>query len=53
LNALTSGGWKKTTLNEFKELTGLGITIGGFFLVGEMIGRRSIIGYNVGSAHHH
>jgi hypothetical protein len=25
-----------------------GAKIGGFFIVGEMIGRRSIVGYNVG-----
>jgi hypothetical protein len=56
LNGLTSGAWRKTTLKEAGQYLQEVVKIGGFFLVGEMIGRGSVIGYQIpGTSHddHH
>ena len=47
ISALTNGSWKKVTLRQVGKLSIEGIKIYGFFLVGEMIGRGSIIGYQI------
>ncbi|KAI9337681.1 mitochondrial ATP synthase g subunit-domain-containing protein [Zopfochytrium polystomum] len=50
--AFTNGAWKKVTVAQAGQLAAAGVTVYGFFLVGEMIGRGSIIGYDVpGSGH--
>ena len=53
-SSLTTSRWKTVTVNQIRELLFAAVKIGGFFLVGEMIGRQSIVGYNVGEtkAHH-
>ncbi|KAJ3213439.1 hypothetical protein HK099_007395 [Clydaea vesicula] len=56
LSSFTNGFWRKVTLSQTKELAGKGIQIAGFFFVGEMIGRGSIIGYKLPAlddSHHH
>lgn len=47
LGSFANGAWRKVTLSQSLELLGQGIQIGGFFLVGEMIGKGSIIGYQI------
>jgi hypothetical protein len=53
--AFTNGQWKNVTIKETLQLLTEAVKIGGFFLVGEMIGRRSIVGYDIkgSQAHHH
>ena len=56
VGALRSGAWKDVTVSQAATLVGEGVKIYGFFLVGEIIGRGSIVGYNIaGSGHgdHH
>ena len=56
MNGLTNGAWKKVTLGQAGQFIGETVKIGGFFLIGEMIGRGSIIGYQIpGTGHddHH
>jgi hypothetical protein len=56
VNALTSGQWREVTVKQAVEFLTEGVKIGGFFLVGEMIGRGSVIGYQIeGTSHdsHH
>lgn len=50
---LTSGAWRTVTVKQAAEFVGEGIKFGGFFLVGEMIGRGSIIGYQIEGTGHH
>lgn len=45
--AFQTGAWKKVTVKETVYLTGQIATVGGFFVLGEMIGRKSVIGYNI------
>ncbi|KAJ3116484.1 hypothetical protein HDU96_009569 [Phlyctochytrium bullatum] len=50
--AFQNGAWKKVTLKQAGSLAASGVTIYGFFLAGEMIGRGSVIGYHIpGSGH--
>ncbi|KAJ3383921.1 hypothetical protein HDU84_003280 [Entophlyctis sp. JEL0112] len=42
-----NGAWKKITVKEAAQFVGSGITVGGFFLVGEMVGRGSVVGYKI------
>ncbi|TPX62831.1 hypothetical protein PhCBS80983_g00181 [Powellomyces hirtus] len=51
--ALKSGAWKKVTLAQVGQLTVEGVKVGGFFLAGEMIGRGSVIGYQIHGADNH
>ncbi|KAJ3196158.1 hypothetical protein HK101_009898 [Irineochytrium annulatum] len=55
ISSFQNGAWKKVTLSQAGSMVAQGITIYGFFLVGEMVGRGSIIGYHVGESHgdHH
>ncbi|KAI8927270.1 mitochondrial ATP synthase g subunit-domain-containing protein [Entophlyctis helioformis] len=56
IKALQNGEWKKVTVRQSLTFAAEGAKIYGFFLVGEMVGRGSIIGYNIeGSGHggHH
>jgi hypothetical protein len=54
VNGLTSGQWRNVSLKQAGEFVTEGIKIGGFFLVGEMIGRGSVIGYQIeGTSHDH
>ncbi|KAJ3043318.1 hypothetical protein HDV00_005321 [Rhizophlyctis rosea] len=46
-NAFKTGAWRKVTLRQAGEVAGEGVKITGFFIVGEMIGRGSIIGYHI------
>ena len=46
--SIQTGSWKKVTVGQVGRVLGEGAKITGFFVVGEMIGRRSIVGYNVG-----
>lgn len=48
-NAIQQGSWKKLTVGEAGQYAIKGVEILGFFYVGEIIGRRSLIGYNVTS----
>ncbi|KAH9270514.1 hypothetical protein BASA83_007326 [Batrachochytrium salamandrivorans] len=51
--AFSNGEWKKVTLAQTVSFGLEGVKIYGFFLVGEMIGRGSIVGYNIeGSGSH-
>ncbi|KAJ3325962.1 hypothetical protein HDV06_002347 [Boothiomyces sp. JEL0866] len=52
VNGITSGAWRKVTIGQAGELVGAGVTIGGFFLAGEMLGRWSIIGYKIEGTEH-
>nr|KAJ3421603.1 hypothetical protein HK105_002974 [Polyrhizophydium stewartii] len=45
--ALQNGAWKKVTVRQVGQLTAEGVKVYGFFLVGEMVGRGSIVGYNI------
>ena len=45
--AFQTGAWKKVTIREAGYLAGQVGTIAGFFFVGEMIGRQSIVGYKI------
>jgi hypothetical protein len=47
VNVLTSGQWRQVTVKQAVEFLTEGVKIGGFFLVGEMIGRGSVIGYQI------
>ena len=46
-SSLQNGAWKKVTLSQVGTLAGEGAKILGFFVVGEMVGRGSIVGYNI------
>ena len=46
-SAFSSGAWKQVTVRQAAELAGEGVKIGGFFYIGEMIGKGSIIGYQI------
>ncbi|KAJ3416874.1 hypothetical protein HDV05_008459 [Chytridiales sp. JEL 0842] len=48
--ALQNGAWKKVTLSEVGSLVAGGVTVYGFFLAGEMIGRGSFVGYHIPGA---
>jgi hypothetical protein len=43
-----TGAWKKVTVGQVGKMVGEGAKITGFFVIGEMIGRRSVVGYDVG-----
>ncbi|KXS20145.1 hypothetical protein M427DRAFT_403203 [Gonapodya prolifera JEL478] len=45
--AFRTGTWRYVTVRDAAALAARGVEIAGFFYVGEMIGRRSVIGYNV------
>jgi hypothetical protein len=47
VSAFTNGAWKQVTVRQAAQLAGEGIKIGGFFYVGEMIGKGSVIGYQI------
>ncbi|TPX69724.1 hypothetical protein CcCBS67573_g06764 [Chytriomyces confervae] len=42
-----NGAWKKVTVREAGQVFGAGVTIYGFFLVGEMVGRGNLVGYKI------
>ncbi|KAJ3406355.1 hypothetical protein CcCBS67573_g01053 [Chytriomyces confervae] len=42
-----NGAWKKVTVREAGQVFGAGVTVYGFFLVGEMIGRGNLVGYKI------
>ena len=46
-SAFKNGEWKKVTVRQVGQLAAEGVVISGFFLVGEMIGKGSIIGYHI------
>ncbi|KNC98214.1 uncharacterized protein SPPG_06614 [Spizellomyces punctatus DAOM BR117] len=52
-SAFKNGAWKKVTLRQTGQLAAEGIKISGFFLVGEMIGKGSVIGYQIEGTEHH
>ncbi|KAI9332075.1 hypothetical protein BDR26DRAFT_869604 [Obelidium mucronatum] len=45
-----NAAWKKATVREAGQLLGAGVTVYGFFLAGEMLGRGSLVGYKVPGA---
>ncbi|KAI9197085.1 mitochondrial ATP synthase g subunit-domain-containing protein [Polychytrium aggregatum] len=47
VQSFSSGTWKKITVKDLKAFVSHGIQIVGFFAVGEMVGRRSVIGYDI------
>ncbi|KAJ3300073.1 hypothetical protein HK104_004795 [Borealophlyctis nickersoniae] len=49
----TNGAWKKVTVRQAGQILGEGVKIGGFFLVGEMIGKGSVIGYQIPGTERH
>ncbi|KAJ3176445.1 hypothetical protein HDU87_005314 [Geranomyces variabilis] len=51
--AFRNGAWKKVTLRQTGQLAIEGVKVSGFFLVGEMIGRGSVIGYQIPGADNH
>lgn len=53
VETFTSQAWRKVTLGEVGAYAKEGVKIGGFFLVGEMIGRGSVIGYKIEGAESH
>jgi F-type H+-transporting ATPase subunit g len=56
LHIYSSGAYREWTLKELLQRSLVAAEIMGFFVIGEMIGRRSIIGYNIQVAdkdHHH
>jgi len=42
-----NSSWRKVTLGQAGQLSLVGIQIVGFFTIGEMIGRRNVIGYDI------
>ncbi|KAJ3023619.1 hypothetical protein HKX48_002168 [Thoreauomyces humboldtii] len=46
-SAFRNGAWKKVTLRQTGQLAIEGVKISGFFLAGEMLGRGSVIGYQI------
>ncbi|KAI9102607.1 hypothetical protein DFS34DRAFT_609843 [Phlyctochytrium arcticum] len=50
--AFRNGEWKKVNLRQVYQLSGEGLKVTGFFLVGEMIGRGSVIGYQIPGTDH-
>ncbi|KAK6093421.1 hypothetical protein MT418_006041 [Batrachochytrium dendrobatidis] len=50
--AFYNGEWKKVTLSQVTSFALDGVKIYGFFLVGEMVGRGSVIGYNIEGGSH-
>ena len=54
VSALGNGAWKSVTLGQAATVVADGVSVVGFFLVGEMVGKRSIIGYQIpGQQAHH
>ncbi|KAJ3049432.1 hypothetical protein HK097_009573 [Rhizophlyctis rosea] len=51
-SAFKNGAWKKVTVRQVGQLAAEGVVISGFFLVGEMIGKGSIIGYQIPGTDH-
>lgn len=47
ISSFQTGAWRKVTIGQAGELLARGVEIAGFFYVGEMIGRGSLIGYKV------
>ncbi|KAJ3066903.1 hypothetical protein HDU98_009847 [Podochytrium sp. JEL0797] len=45
------GAWKNLTVKQAGQVAAGGFTVYGFFLVGEMVGRASLVGYKVPGAH--
>ena len=43
-----TGAWKKVTVKESVYLASQVATVGGFFFLGEAIGRGNLLGYDVG-----
>ena len=42
-----NGSWRKVTLGQVGQILGETVKIGGFFVVGEMVGRWSLVGYDI------
>jgi F-type H+-transporting ATPase subunit g len=59
LQLYSSGAYKHWTMRELFQKSWVAIEIFGFFIIGEILGRRSLIGYNikthdsVDNEHHH
>ncbi|KAL3897888.1 MAG: hypothetical protein SGCHY_003105 [Lobulomycetales sp.] len=53
VSSLRNGAWRKVTLEQARPFAGAGLQLTGFFVVGEMVGRQSVIGYKTPSSHHH
>ncbi|TPX41682.1 hypothetical protein SeMB42_g05465 [Synchytrium endobioticum] len=51
LAAFQNGTWRNVTLRHAAGVAVKGVEIVGFFCVGEMIGRRHVIGYDIPGAH--
>lgn len=45
--SIATGTWKQLTLRQVGHVAGEGVKIAGFFYVGECIGKRSLIGYQL------
>ncbi|KAJ3009950.1 UNVERIFIED_CONTAM: hypothetical protein HDU68_002407 [Siphonaria sp. JEL0065] len=45
-----NGAWKKVTVKEAGQVLGAGVTVYGFFLAGEIVGRGSLVGYKIPGA---
>ena len=43
-----TGAWKKVTVKESVYLASQIATVGGFFFIGEAIGRGNLLGYDIG-----
>ncbi|KAI8908473.1 hypothetical protein EDD86DRAFT_207762 [Gorgonomyces haynaldii] len=55
ISAFSNGQWRNVTIRQTFQLAAEGLKIYGFFLVGEMIGKGSVVGYQIPgneSAHH-
>jgi F-type H+-transporting ATPase subunit g len=50
LQTYSSGAYKQWTMKELFQRSLVAVEVAGFFIIGEMIGRRSIIGYNINGA---
>ena len=48
----SNGQWRNVTISQFNQLALASVQVAGFFFVGEMIGRRSIVGYKVKDPSH-
>ncbi|KAI9032146.1 mitochondrial ATP synthase g subunit-domain-containing protein [Hyaloraphidium curvatum] len=51
--SFSTGTWRNVSVGQLRSMAARGLEVLGFFTVGEMIGRRNIIGYKVEGARTH
>ncbi|TPX32215.1 hypothetical protein SmJEL517_g04626 [Synchytrium microbalum] len=51
ISAFQNGSWRNVTIKQAAGVAAKGVEVVGFFVVGEMIGRQHVVGYDIPGAH--